>query len=510
MKISAQVSFSKLAFNKDSDAHLVLNLTAPVKDGEEARQSICIVPVIDVSGSMSGDKLSYAKRSALKLIEHLKVGDYCGLITFDSNVRVVVAPQRLTSEGKDRIKAEIGKLRTGGSTNFSGGLLAAMEALDKLDLSESVLQRIVMFTDGDANVGVATKPPQILKLLSNAGRATVSAFGYGQDVNQSFLLDFAKEGKGNYAFIQDPDGALTAFGKELGGLLSTYATNLTLRLDPLSGHEIVSVVSDVEAEQEAIGGNLTIRVPDILGEESRNIVLAVRLKEQKQAFPRAVNTFDLKVEYDVIDATGKKDRKTIEAKAKVQFVKEGDEDKAPDAALDDIIALAQIVRAQIQAEEQARLGNYAEAQNVMVAASTNVRRRGRLAVAAAADGLAARLGDQHLYAQNQGYLRSFQAGGTRGMGGAAYSADAALDLQSVGVVLENSSQASTSTSFSEPQPTPTGAIAAPVVTTGAIIPDPALANLWAGGNPMLVAEPVAIPETKPATPIKQGKSSTRW
>ena len=505
MKIDAQLSYTKFPFNKDSDAHLVLNLTAPVKDGEAARPAICIVPVIDVSGSMDGDKLDYAKRSAIKLIEHLKPGDYCGLIAFDSTVRIVVPPQRLTSDAKDRIKAEIGKLRTGGSTNFSGGLLTALEAVDKLDLAEGILQRVVMFTDGQANAGVATKAPDIIKLLTNAGRATVSAFGYGTDVDQTFLLDFAKTGKGNYAFIQDPDGALTAFGKELGGLLSTYATNLVIRLDPLAGHEIVQVVSDVEAEQEAIGGNVTVRVSDILGEEARNIVLAVRLKEQKQAFPRPVNIFDLKVEYDIIDATGKKERKTIEAKAKAHFVKEGEEDKTPNATLDDIIALAQVIRAQIQAEEQAKKGNFAEARNVMVGVAGAVRRRGRLAAAGAADGLAARLADERVYGANQGYLRSFQAGGTRGMGGASYEVSAAVDLQNIGVVLSNSTQTHTTSSFSEQQaqPVPVPAVVPNgMIGTGAI-PDPALAGLWATPE-----APVVEPEA-PKKPIKQARSS-RW
>jgi len=449
MQINAQVSFSKFRHDQDNDTHLVVSLTAPGKEDEVIRPTICIVPCIDVSGSMGGPKLEYAKDSAIKLIEHLKPGDYCGLIAFDTNVRIVVKPQKITAEAKNRIKAEIGKLLSGSSTNFSGGLLTALEEIDKLDLPEAVLQRVVMFTDGQANAGIATKAPDIIKLLTNANRTTVSAFGYGTDVDQSFLSEFARTGKGNYAYIQDPDGALSAFGKELGGLLSTYATNLVIRLDPLAGHEIVKVITDVEAETEAIGGNVTIHLPDILGEEQRNFVFAVKLKEQKQAFPRPVNIFDLKVEYDVIDTTGKKERKTAETKAKGHFVKPGEEDSAPNEALDNIIALAQIVRAQIEAEEQAKKGQFAAAQQIMQKTSANVRRRGRIGVADAGEAIAARLGDADVYASGAGYLRSMQVGGTRGLGGAAYAADAAVDLQNIGVLLSNSTQASTSSSFTQ-------------------------------------------------------------
>lgn len=447
MKISAQISHNKLPFNSDTDAHLVLSVTAPAKEGEATRVPLCIVPVIDVSGSMTGEKLAYAKESALKLVDHLKVGDYCGVITFGSKVDTVVPVQKLTASKKAEIRAAIQKIRPAGTTNFAGGLIGALEAIENLDLPVEVLQRVVMFTDGHANCGPATKPEEIIRLLGHAGRTTVSAFGYGEDTDQQFLLNFAKEGKGNYAFIKDPDGALSAFGKELGGLLSTYATNLDVILEPVAGHEISQVVSDVAFEMEPIGGEVTVKFPDILGEETRHIVLAVKLKAQKSAGPRAVNVFNVKLGYDVIDASGKKERKTLEAKAKVQFVKEGEEDSAPLSDLDDTIALAQLARAQIEAEKAAQQGQFEAAQNVMKSAGAAIRRRGRSRVAEMADNIGIRLADSNNYQSNQGYLRSMQQGITRGMGGSSYAVDAASDLQTLGLALSNSSQESVTRSF---------------------------------------------------------------
>jgi Ca-activated chloride channel family protein len=454
MKINAQLSFDKVRFDQSLDAHLVVSITAPTKDGEANRPPICVVPCIDVSGSMHGEKLEYAKRSAIKLVDHLKTGDYCGLITFETEVRTVFKPQPLTAELKDQLKAEIGKLQAGRSTNFSGGLLTALEEIDKLDLSEAVLQRVIMFTDGHANVGIATKAPDIIKLLVNSSRATVSAFGYGTDVDQSFLLDFAREGKGNYAVVTNPDDALSAFGKELGGLLSTYATNLKLIVDPLAGHDITEVVSDVDAEQEKIGnGTVTVNLPDILGEETRHLVFAVKMKEQKQAFPRSVNTFDLKLSFDVVDAQGKKERKTIEGKAKSHFVKAGEESPV-NTELDKIIALAQVVRAQIVAEEAAKKGDFKTAGLVMrtVAYQTRSRGAGGAAAAVVAERMAERVSDQRVYLSSTGYLRSVQQGATRGMGGSQYDAEAAADLVEYGCVLSNASQEAFSTSFADNSP----------------------------------------------------------
>jgi Ca-activated chloride channel family protein len=550
MKIEAALTYEKIRHDQEKAAHLVITLLAPTKTGEDTRPPICVVPVIDISGSMSGGKLEYAKRSALKLIDHLRPGDYTGLIAFESQVEVIIPPQKVTAETKDKLKAEVGKLTPRGGTNFSGGMLKAIELVQALDLPDGVLNRVIMLTDGQPNEGVAKSPADIIRALTaNAGRVTTSAFGFGNDVDQNFLGDFAKEGKGNYAFIKDPDGALAAFGKELGGLLSTYATDIQLEVEGLAGHEITSVVSDVDAEQEAIGGEVTIKVPELLTEERRDLTLAVKLKESKQAFPRAVNVFDIKLSYSTIASDGKKEQHTEEAKAKVHFVKPGEEDSKPVAALDKLVALAELVRAQIEAEEKVKRGDYKGAAVQMDFMAVDMERRGHHNLRAAACKTAGSVGSAHSYSANQGYLRSFREGGTRGMGLVASEDSAQVFLADAGVNFSNSVQSSTSSSFTGGGavvdvaapliPTsPPGVAALPVDSAGSIgwggVVQPLTANpagevpigagaSWTGSsvghNPILVspASPL-IPQASSAEPeapkaprkaIKKSKS-TRW
>lgn len=473
MKIEAALNFDQIRHDQDRNAHLVISLEAPAKEGEE-RAPICVVPVVDVSGSMRGPKLDYAKRSAIKLVEHLRPGDYTGLIAFESRTHVIIPPQKITPEVKEKMKAEIGKLEVIGGTNFAGGMLKAVELVNGLDLPEGVIHRIIMLTDGQANEGVATKKDELIKLFTaNAGRVTASAFGYGTGggIDQELLGDFATACKGNYAFIRDPDGALTAFGKELGGLISTYGTDLVLEISSLAGHEISSVVSDVDAEEEDVGGDVTIKIPEILAEERRDIVLAVKLKAQKQALPRPMNVFDVKLTYDVIDAAGKKDKKTGEVKAKVQFVKPGDENPRPVEALDKIVALAEVIHAQIDAEDKAKKGDYVAAAAVMHNAAQHVQSRGFHRLAAAANNTSGSVGSHAAYASAGGYLRSFRAAGTRGMGVSEIDEGAASYLAEAGVQMSNSVQTATSTSFADGGtvfPIPGGVTAAPVDYAGTI------------------------------------------
>lgn len=480
MKLASNLTFNKVRFDQDTDAHLVLQLTAPMLDTEQLRPKLALIMVIDTSGSMAGQKLEYAKQSALKMVDHLKADDTFGLVTFGSNVQVVVTVGRL-GDRKDEIRKAISKLTTNGMTNFAGGMMKAFEMLKSLDLGSDCIHRVIMLTDGQANVGPAKTPATILTLLqSNMEHITCSAFGYGSgsEFSPDFLNDFAKEGKGNYAHIENPDSALKAFGTELGGLISTYATDIRVEVNPLAGHTISKVVSDVDVDEESTG-EVFVKIPDLLSEETRNIVVGVKLAKQKGHGPRAVNAFNVKATYQTFDSTGKKHSHTVEANGKVRFVKEGDEDKAPVKTLDDIVGLAQLVRAQLEAEDFAKKGNFDGAKNVMRTASVNFTGRGLDKLAAASSDLSCRMENHTLYAANNGYLRSFEAGATRGLGVASYASGSDQALASLGVQMSNSSTTSTASSFAAssitiPEP------AAEVPHVSGYVAPASIPSVWSG------------------------------
>ena len=450
MKVEARLTYDKIRHDQDFDGHLVVSLTAPELDqtDEAKRQSLCIIPVIDVSPSMIGPKFEYAKRSVIKLIDHLAPGDYCGLIQFSMNAEVIMEPTKVTAQTKDQLKRQVGDLEIGNATNIADALLKGFEVANKMDLPAKYLTRVILFTDGEANTGPAVKPKDILALVGpNMGLSSVSAFGYGKDAQQDLLADIAKKGKGNYAFVKNPDDALSAFGKELGGLLSTYATDLVLDIKPLAGHDVLEVISDVDAEKEDIGDDTTIKIPDLLAEETRHLVLKVKLKGQKQSFPRAVNVFDVAVGFDVLNATHRKEHQTTEAKAKVQFVKPGEEQEKPTAEVDQIVGLAQVIKTQIEAEEKAKAGDFQGAVQHMRGIQMDVDSRGLSSVGNIAARLGSHMGNAGSYTAHGAYFASVTRGGTRGMGVASYDAVAAADFADLGHQMSNTSQINTSSSF---------------------------------------------------------------
>ena len=74
-------------------------------------------------------------------------------------VNVDLPMTAMTSDGKMRAEKAINNMREGGQTNLSGGLLAALEALYRIKASNaSLVESVLLFTDGKANVGIRDQP----------------------------------------------------------------------------------------------------------------------------------------------------------------------------------------------------------------------------------------------------------------------------------------------------------------------------------------------------------------
>ena len=457
MEIQARLTHDKLNHSQDNHVQLVVSLTAPQLDWVAKRPKICVVPVIDLSGSMLGAKIEYAKKSMEKLVDQLQPGDITGLVGFSARAKVLMEPQAVTAEVKTKLKGLIRGLTPNGGTNFCEGALEAIRLIEGLDLGPQYIKRAILFTDGEPSSGIVDKV-QILRLVKeNLGSTTVSAFGYAGDgtgmyntCDQAFLTNIAQTGQGNYAFVKDPDDSLTAFGRELGGLLSTYAQNIAVEVEPLNGHQITRAVTDVAITQNVLG-ETEFQLSDILSEETRHFVFDVKLNQGK-AGPRAVNIFQVKAAYSVITSDGQRETKTLETKVKVQFVSESEAQKEPNKELDEVVALAQVIRAQIEAEEKAKLGQYDLAAQIMQNTAHDVKTRGYIAMGRVAESVQHKVSSRSLYAGSEGYLRSMQSAGTRAYGTSSMDAEARADLSFCDVSLGNSSMNQTVMAFANNNP----------------------------------------------------------
>src|SRR5205823_5116603 len=111
---------------------------------------------------------------------------------------VVHSSAALTPQAKTEILRAIGAIETGGSTNLSGGWLAGCQQAAEQQ-REGQLDRVLLLTDGLANVGIVD-PSELCRHAAELRRRGIvaSTLGIGHDFNEELLEAMARNGGGRF------------------------------------------------------------------------------------------------------------------------------------------------------------------------------------------------------------------------------------------------------------------------------------------------------------------------
>jgi len=165
----------------------------------EEREPIALELVIDRSNSMgyvsrqggvAGEKMEYARRAALAVLEQLAPEDVIGAIAFDA-VPHELSPPLPAREVGATLTSRIGTLNYGGGTDFKDALLLAHDRLAAVDRR---VRHVILLTDGDTNRRVDDHY-QVIDELARAG-VTVTAIRIGADTVNLELLAIIAEATG--------------------------------------------------------------------------------------------------------------------------------------------------------------------------------------------------------------------------------------------------------------------------------------------------------------------------
>ncbi len=160
---------------------------------KQNRKRADILLVVDVSGSMDGEKLELVKAGLETFLLNLLPEDRVGLVTFSGRAMVPIEPAPL-SENRIALQTAIQNMQALDQTALYDAVAASREMMQTLEpMGDERIQAIILLSDGDDNASGIT----LDQLAQEQGEADISIFpiAYGSDANMAALeriADFSR------------------------------------------------------------------------------------------------------------------------------------------------------------------------------------------------------------------------------------------------------------------------------------------------------------------------------
>ena len=268
MKPSIEITLARPLSSTSEITDLLVRITPAAEEVQTPRPPLDLAVVIDISGSMHGLPLQLAKEAVVLVNQTLSPADRLSLVTFNSGVQVVMPLQKIGPV--ERLQRQLDRLHAGGSTALHGGWQLG-SALLQGEAIPGNLPRVLLLTDGRANVGV-TQPRAIAAdvALALSRSVSTSTVGVGMRYDERVLESIAGSGDGNYHFAETPEALPGIFEAELESLRTTVGRLASLGID---GVETVDVLNDLRTLPT---GRLAL--PPLRAERSLDLLLRVKAR----------------------------------------------------------------------------------------------------------------------------------------------------------------------------------------------------------------------------------------
>ncbi len=268
-------------WNAESEL-VVLGLTA----GQAATEAppTNLVLLVDVSGSMGdAEKLPLLKESMARIAKGLRAEDRISIVTYSGVEEVVL--KGASGDDAEAILGAINGLEAAGSTNGEAGLSMAYRVAEETHI-EGGVNRIVMASDGDLNVGISSEDELNAFVSEKRGQGTyLSVLGFGSGNYQDAKMEtLADHGNGSYHYIDSADEAARVYERFLavGAVPVADDVKLQVEFDPrmVESYRLIGYANRTMADGDfrndgadagelCAGAELTVAYEVVLTDEGR-------------------------------------------------------------------------------------------------------------------------------------------------------------------------------------------------------------------------------------------------
>ncbi|CAG9315799.1 unnamed protein product [Blepharisma stoltei] len=257
---------------------------------QQARSGIDVICVLDVSGSMSGDKLELATKTLEFMVTQLGPYDRASIVTFSDDAYKLSPLTCMNDVGKEKLNKKIKAIRVIGGTEIIKGLRCGLQILAGRKQFNSVTS-IVLLTDGIDNnqetamgrlrAVIREYDPKVVTQYS------IHTFGYGSDHDAHLMNAMAEVKNGGFYFVEKEDSIPEAFSNCLGELMSVVADQIQVQLQT-QACDIPFALRKVYSET----GDSSFRMPPVLSGSKKEAIFVlsfppcnIRVPENHQIQP---------------------------------------------------------------------------------------------------------------------------------------------------------------------------------------------------------------------------------
>lgn len=187
--------------------------------------------LVDVSGSMNHeDKLPLAKKALKLLIDKMDDDDHISVVVYAGAAGTVLEPTK--GSEKSKIFAALDNLSAGGSTAGGEGLRLAY-SLAEQNYDKDSVNRVMLLTDGDFNVGV-TSDERLEDFVARKRESGIylSVLGFGRgNYNDAMMQKIAQAGNGMASYIDTLNEARKVLNDDLSGSMFTIANDVKIQME---------------------------------------------------------------------------------------------------------------------------------------------------------------------------------------------------------------------------------------------------------------------------------------
>jgi Ca-activated chloride channel homolog len=195
------------------------------------RPPLNLTLLLDVSGSMAEpNKLPLVQQSFRMLIDQLNARDHVSIVVYAGAAGAVLEPTPGNERG--RILAALDNLSAGGSTAGGEGLRLAY-ALAEQNFDRNAVNRVIIATDGDFNVGIAD-PEQLTDFVERKRETGIylSVFGFGGgNYNDLLMQRLAQNGNGVATYIDTLNEARRVLRDEMASNMFSIANDVKIQVE---------------------------------------------------------------------------------------------------------------------------------------------------------------------------------------------------------------------------------------------------------------------------------------